>query len=62
MVISFNVVWLPILLTVLAFVMPYVWLGDDRGSQWSGVGYVFMLAPCLIVALISWVLYAFLKH
>jgi hypothetical protein len=57
-----NIVWLPILLTMLAFILPYVWLGNDRKSQWASVGYVVMLSPCLIVALIGWVVYAFVGH
>jgi hypothetical protein len=57
-----NIVWVPTLLTVLAFILPYVWLGNDRKSQWACIGYVIMLSPCLVVALIGWVVYAFVGH
>jgi len=52
-------VWIPILLTVFAFVFPYVALWKDRRDWLAPVAYVFMLAPCLIVALLAWVAFAF---
>lgn len=55
----FSFVWIPIVITILAIVIPLAW--PDSGGTYAGIGSLCNLLLGLPIALIAWIVYAVMK-
>ena len=60
MTITFSIVWVPIILTIV----PIIWalfIVDGGGGQFSGLSNIIALIPALFISMLSWIIYSFFK-
>ena len=56
MTLSFNIVWIPILITVITCGYA-VFIHDNGGGYCDGIGNVILLVPALLVSMLSWMIW-----
>ena len=52
--------WIPTIITAIC-VGYALFIHDDGGGMFSGMGNVFLLVPALFISMISWIVYAIFK-
>lgn len=57
--ISFNSIWIPIIITIICFTCATLY-PDDKG-YFSGLSNLMLLIPASIISMIAWITYAIVK-
>ena len=60
MTITFSIVWVPIILTIV----PIIWalfIVDSGHGIGAGLGNALALIPALFISMLSWIIYSFFK-
>lgn len=59
MTITFNLVWIPILITITTCGYA-IFIYDDGGGWFAGLGNIALLVPALLVSMFSWMIWGLL--